>query len=101
MIYGYSSSKGIPDLKTICKRYKSKYNIDLDFDSEAIVTLVVKDFALAILDQRHSYGSNPIPIQFMDLISGADIRYVRNTSQVDFFEELEKSIRNVIQNRSY
>ena len=27
------------------------------------------------------------------MISGADIRYVRNTSQVDFFEELEKSIR--------
>ena len=99
--HGYSSSKGIPRLrKAICKRYKSKYNIDLDFDSEAIVTLGSKEgiahLALAILDQGDIVmvpnPSYPIHI-YGPVISGADIRYVRNTSQVDFFEELEKSIR--------
>jgi len=45
----YSLSKGIPKLRNeIVKRYKRKYDVDLDPDSEAIVTIGAKD-ALAHL----------------------------------------------------
>jgi alanine-synthesizing transaminase len=45
----YSLSKGIPRLReAIVKRYKANYNVDLDRDSEAIVTMGAKD-ALAHL----------------------------------------------------
>jgi alanine-synthesizing transaminase len=45
----YSMSRGIPNLRTeIVKRYKRKYDVDLDPESEAIVTIGAKD-ALAHL----------------------------------------------------
>ncbi len=45
----YSASKGIPKLREeIVKRYKKNYNVDLDFEKEAIVTIGAKD-ALAHL----------------------------------------------------
>src|SRR2546426_8887225 len=45
----YSQSKGIPRLRDeIVKRYKANYDVDLDPDSEAIVTIGAKD-ALAHL----------------------------------------------------
>src|SRR5437660_1091175 len=45
----YSQSKGIPKLREeIVKRYKANYDVDLDSDSEAIVTIGAKD-ALAHL----------------------------------------------------
>ncbi|MDA1311870.1 MAG: aminotransferase class I/II-fold pyridoxal phosphate-dependent enzyme [Acidobacteria bacterium] len=45
----YSMSRGIPRLRDeICKRYKAKYDVDLDRDTEAIVTVGAKD-ALAHL----------------------------------------------------
>ena len=45
----YSMSRGIPRLRQeIVKRYKSKYNVDLDPETEAIVTIGAKD-ALAHL----------------------------------------------------
>jgi alanine-synthesizing transaminase len=45
----YSVSRGIPNLRLeIAKRYKTKYNVDLDADTEAIVTIGAKD-ALAHL----------------------------------------------------
>ena len=38
----YSVSRGIPRLrKAICTWYKTKYNVDLDYDTEAIVTIGV------------------------------------------------------------
>jgi alanine-synthesizing transaminase len=45
----YSQSKGIPKLREeIVKRYKRNYDVDLDFEREAIVTIGAKD-ALAHL----------------------------------------------------
>lgn len=45
----YSVSRGIPNLRhEICKRYKRNYNVDLDAETEAIVTIGAKD-ALAHL----------------------------------------------------
>ena len=40
----YSLSRGIPRLREeICKRYKTNYDVDLDMETEAIVTMGAKD----------------------------------------------------------
>ena len=50
----YSVSRGIPHLRQeIVKRYKRKHNVDLDPDTEAIVTMGAKD-ALAHLLNPHA-----------------------------------------------
>lgn len=42
--HGYSASKGIPRLrKAICDWYKRKFDVDLDPDKEAIVTIGSKE----------------------------------------------------------
>ena len=47
--HGYSMSRGIPKLREeFAKRYKRKYNVDLDTEKEVIVTMGAKD-ALAHL----------------------------------------------------
>jgi len=97
----YSVSRGIPRLrKAICSWYKSKYNVDLDFDSEAIVTIGSKEglahLALATLGPGDAVlVPNPAyPIHpYGFVIAGADIRHVPISPEVDFFSELEKAIK--------
>ncbi|MBL4744543.1 MAG: alanine transaminase [Cycloclasticus sp.] len=97
----YSVSRGIPRLrKAICGWYKSKYDVDLDFDSEAIVTIGSKEglahLALATLGPGDAVlVPNPAyPIHpYGFVIAGADIRHVPISPEVDFFGELEKAIK--------
>ncbi|MBF6056848.1 MULTISPECIES: alanine transaminase [Thiomicrorhabdus] len=97
----YSVSQGIPRLrKAICNWYKSKFDVDLDPDSEAVVTIGSKEglahLALATVDKGDTVlVPNPAyPIHpYGFVIAGADIRHVRMTPDVDFFEELEKAIK--------
>ena len=54
--HGYSTSRGIFRLrKAICDRYKGQYDIDLDPEEEAIVTIGSKEgiahLALAVLEK--------------------------------------------------
>src|ERR1700748_3108473 len=54
--HGYSVSKGIPRLRRgICNWYKTRYGVEFDPDSEAIVTIGSKEgiahLALAVLDK--------------------------------------------------
>jgi alanine-synthesizing transaminase len=98
----YSQSKGIPRLrKAICDWYQRRYDVTLDPESEAIVTLGSKEglahLALAttgpgdaILVPNPSYPIHPYGF----VISGADLRHVPMTSETDFFTELENAIRN-------
>jgi len=98
----YSLSRGIPRLrKAICSWYKDKYDVDLDPDSEAIVTIGSKEgiahLALATLGQGDSVlVPNPTyPIHpYGFVIAGADIRHVPMVPGVDFFVELEKAIKD-------
>ena len=98
----YSVSRGIPRLrKAICNWYKDRYDVDLDFDDEAIVTIGSKEglahLALATLGTGDTVlVPNPAyPIHpYGFVISGADIRHVPLIPGVDFFEELEKSIQD-------
>ena len=98
----YSVSKGIPRLRrAICSWYKQRYDVDLDFDSEAIVTIGSKEgiahLALATLDTGDIVlvpnPSYPIHI-YGPVISGADIRHVPIARGVDFFDELQRAIKD-------
>ena len=100
--HGYSVSKGIHRLRqAICNWYKTRYNVELDADSEAIVTIGSKEgiahLALATLERGDVVlvpnPSYPIHI-YGPVIAGADIRHVPMQADVDFFEELEKAIRD-------
>jgi alanine-synthesizing transaminase len=101
--HGYSVSKGIPRLrKAICTWYARRYGVELDLDSEAIVTIGSKEglahLMLACLERGDTVlvpnPSYPIHI-YGAIIAGADIRSVRMTPGVDFFAELERAIREL------
>jgi alanine-synthesizing transaminase len=99
--HGYSVSKGIFRLrKAICNWYRTRYAVELDPDAEAIVTIGSKEgiahLALATLDHGDIVlvpnPSYPIHI-YGPVIAGADIRHVRMTPGVDFFEELQRALK--------
>ncbi len=98
----YSVSRGIPRLrKAICNWYKRRFDVDLDFDKEAIVTIGSKEglahLALAVVGPGDAVlVPNPAyPIHpYGFVISGADIRHVPLTPDGDFFAELEKSVKD-------
>ena len=99
--HGYSISKGIPRLrKAICDWYKRRYDVNFDPETEAVVTIGSKEglahLMLATLDRGDTVlvpnPSYPIHI-YGAIIAGADIRSVRMTLDVDFFDELQRAIK--------
>jgi len=101
--HGYSVSRGIPRLRrAIATWYQRRYGVQLDPDVEAIVTIGSKEglahLMLACLERGDTVlvpnPSYPIHI-YGAIIAGADIRSVRMTPGVDFFEELERAIREL------
>ena len=96
----YSISKGIPRLrKAICHWYKNRYDVNLDPETEAIVTIGSKEglahLALATLGPgdvvmvpNPAYPIHPYGV----VIAGADLRHIRMEAGVDFFQELENAI---------
>ena len=98
----YSLSKGIPRLRrAISNWYKHRFDVDLDPESEAIVTIGSKEglahLALAtvgpgdaVLVPNPAYPIHPYGF----IIAGADIRHVPLVPGIDFFEELEKAIKD-------
>ena len=102
--HGYSTSRGIPRLRrAITNWYKKRYEVDLDPETEAIVTIGSKEglahLMLATLDQGDMVlvpnPSYPIHI-YGAVIAGAQVRSVPLIPGVDFFVELEKAIRESI-----
>jgi alanine-synthesizing transaminase len=98
----YSASKGIPRLRrAITQWYKQRFNVELNPDTEAIVTIGSKEglahLALATMGPGDSVlVPNPAyPIHpYGFVISGADVHHVPLIDGVDFFEELVKAIKN-------
>lgn len=96
----YSMSKGIPRLrKAICNWYKARFDVDLDPETEAIVTIGSKEglahLALAtlgpgdvVLVPNPAYPIHPYGV----VIAGADLRHVPMVPGGDFFDELQKAI---------
>ncbi len=99
--HGYSTSKGIPRLRRAISRwYADRYQVDIDPESEAIVTIGSKEglahLMLATLDHGDTVlvpnPSYPIHI-YGAVIAGAQVRSVPLVAGVDFFNELERAIR--------
>jgi alanine-synthesizing transaminase len=99
--HGYSVSKGIPRLrKAIADWYLRRYDVRIDPESEAIVTIGSKEglahLMLATLDRGDVVlvpnPSYPIHI-WGAVIAGAETRHVRMTPGTDFLAELERAIR--------
>ena len=98
----YSMSRGIPRLRrAICRWYRQRYDVELDLETEAIVTIGSKEglahLALAtmgpgdaVLVPNPAYPIHPYGF----VIAGADIRHVPLVPGGDFFSELEKAIKN-------
>ena len=96
----YSLSKGIPRLRrAIANWYERRYNVSIDPDTEAIVTIGSKEgiahLCLATLDQGDMVlvpnPSYPIHI-YGPVIAGANIRSVAIHNTDSFLAELEQSI---------
>ncbi len=96
----YSQSRGIPRLRrAMCNWYKERYDVDLDPETQAIVTIGSKEglahLALAtvgagdtVLVPNPAYPIHPYGF----IIAGADVRHVPLKPGVDFFEELHRAI---------
>ena len=98
--HGYSASRGIPGLrKAQAAYYKRRFGVELDPDSEVIVTLGSKE-GLANLAQAITapgdvvLAPNPsYPIHtFGFIIAGAAIRSIPAAPGDDFFVRLERSM---------
>ncbi|MFQ5934828.1 MAG: alanine transaminase [Acidiferrobacterales bacterium] len=98
----YSMSRGIPRLRrAICNWYKARFDVELDSERHAIITIGSKEglahLALAtvepgdaVLVPNPAYPIHPWAI----VIAGADIRHVPLVPGGDFFAELEKAFRD-------
>ena len=97
----YSQSIGIPKLRlAISDWYKRKFGVNLDHETEAIVTIGSKEglghLAMATVDKgdvilvpNPAYPIHP----FGFVISGADIRHVPIGPNTNFFDNLEEAIK--------
>ncbi|SFF44876.1 alanine-synthesizing transaminase [Fontimonas thermophila] len=97
----YSLSKGVPRLRRAMSRwYKTRYDVDLDPETEVIATIGSKEglahlaFATlsagdVVLVPNPAYPIHPYGV----VLAGADVRHVRLTPEVDFFEELQRAIK--------
>ncbi|QMU60681.1 MAG: alanine transaminase [Gammaproteobacteria bacterium] len=98
----YSLSRGIPRLRrAVADWYLRKFNVEIDPETEAIVTIGSKEGLAhltlatlgpgdAVLVPNPAYPIHP----YGCVIAGADIIYVPLTEDSDFFSELEKAIED-------
>ena len=102
-VHRYSSSKGIPRLrKAISNWYEEKFNVSIDPEEEAIVTIGSKEglahLALATLNHGDSVivPSPAYPIHpYGAVIAGAEIIYIKVEDDSDiFFSSLDTAINN-------
>jgi alanine-synthesizing transaminase len=98
----YSLSRGVPRLrKSICNWYKRRYDVDLDFETEAIVTIGSKEgiahLCLAMLDADDTVAvpnpSYPIHI-FGPVIAGSKIQSIAldDTNEAALLETLQHEL---------
>jgi len=92
----YSASMGIRKLRmAIAGWYKRRYDVDIDPETESIVTIGVKEGIShlmlvtlgpgdVVLSPNPTYPIHP----YASIISGADVRYVPLGPDTDFFENL-------------
>ncbi|MGD9664830.1 MAG: LL-diaminopimelate aminotransferase [Novosphingobium sp.] len=98
--HGYSQSKGIPGLRRAqANYYGRRFGVDLDPESEVVVTLGSKEGLATLATAITAPGDcvlapNPsYPIHtFGFIIAGATIRSVPTTPDENYFQSLEKAM---------
>jgi len=99
--HGYSQSKGIPGLRRAqANYYQRRFGVDLDPESEVVVTLGSKEGLASLATAITAPGDtilapNPsYPIHtFGFIIAGATIRAVPTTPDERYWDALEKAMR--------
>jgi len=97
----YSASKGITQLRmAICEWYKRRFDVDLDPESETVVTIGSKEglshLALAtiqpgdvVMTPTPAYPIHPYSV----IIAGGEVSSIPIGFGIDFFEEMEKAYK--------
>ena len=97
----YSASKGIPKLReAIANWYKRRYDVDIDPETEAIVTIGAKEalahLTLAVI-RPGDVALVPTPTYpihtYCSIIAGGDIRTVPLSPEEDFFENMMRAVK--------
>jgi len=98
----YSASRGIEQLRlAICEWYKRRFDVDLDHDTEAVVTIGSKEglshlaYAMVepgdlILTPAPAYPIHP----YSFILAGGDVRSIPIQNDVDFFKGVEDAFRS-------
>lgn len=99
----YSASKGITQLRlAICEWYKRRFDVDLDHESEAVITIGSKEglshliYAMVepgdlVLTPAPAYPIHPYSV----ILAGGDVRSVHMGSRgADFFERMEDAFKS-------
>ncbi len=98
----YSASKGITQLRmAICEWYKRRYDVDLDPESEAVVSIGSKEglshLVLAtiepgdvVMTPTPAYPIHPYSV----IIAGGEVRTIPVGPGIDFFDEMEKAYKS-------
>ena len=97
----YSASRGITKLRTaICEWYRRRYDVNLDPETEAVVTIGAKEgiahLALAVIGPGDVvFAPNPTyPIHpYSVIIAGGDLRSIPLSSESDFFGDLTNAAK--------
>ena len=101
--HGYSASKGIPGLrKAICGYYDRRFGVDLDFETEAVVTIGSKEglsnMANAITEPGDTIlvPSPSYPIhEFGFIISGAEVRLMSKYEGKTIQQQVEEAVKEL------
>lgn len=98
----YSASKGITKLRSaVCDWYKRRYDVSLDPETEAVVTIGSKEglshLALAtiepgdvVLTTTPAYPIHPYAV----IIAGGEVRSIPLRKDVDFFVDMTEAYKN-------
>jgi len=98
----YSASKGITKLRTaICDWYKRRYEVDIDPESESVVTIGSKEglshLALAtvepgdvVLTTTPAYPIHPYAV----IIAGGEVRSIPLRKDSDFLTDMQEAYKN-------
>jgi alanine-synthesizing transaminase len=99
--FRYSASRGITRLRmAICDWYRRRYDVDLDPETEVVVTIGSKEglahLVLAVIEPGDVvFVPNPTyPIHpYSVIIAGGDLRSIPLTPDRDFFEDLTSATK--------
>ena len=98
----YSMSRGLPNLrKAVTDRYRRRFGVELDPETEAISTSGAKEglaHLMWVLVQPGDAAIVPEPSYpihvYAPVLAGAEVRRAPITSEDDYFEVLERMFRN-------